>query len=146
MTGTFYSELFASRAPLFEFEFENALFAFAYDKPPFAFALLFERPTQRHPMRPSTFFGVIFSLQEEHEDSSLTDDVSLSLSYCYFFISGWDAYATSFFTLIAPLKASRAPRYEFELENALFALAYDKPPNASAPLCERPTQRHREAV
>ena len=48
MTGTFYSELFASRAPLFEFEFENALFAFAYDKPPFAFALLFERPTQRH--------------------------------------------------------------------------------------------------
>ena len=108
MTGTFYSELFASRAPLFEFEFENALFAFAYDKPPFAFALLFERPTQRHPMRPSTFSS-IFTLQEEHEGSSLPDDVSLTLSYFYFLVSVWDAYAISFFTLIAPLKASRAP-------------------------------------
>ena len=44
----FLTLLFASREPLFEFEFENALFAFAYDKPPFAFELLFERPTTRH--------------------------------------------------------------------------------------------------
>ena len=40
--------LFASRAALFEFAFDDALFAFAYARPPLALALLFERPTTRH--------------------------------------------------------------------------------------------------
>ena len=38
---------------MFVFEFDEALFAFAYTRPPFAFALLFDRPTQR-PMGSST--------------------------------------------------------------------------------------------
>ena len=32
---------------MFVFEFEEALFAFAYARPPFAFELLFDRKTQR---------------------------------------------------------------------------------------------------
>lgn len=32
---------------MFAFEFDEALFAFAYDTPPFEFALLFERQTTR---------------------------------------------------------------------------------------------------
>ena len=32
---------------MFVFEFEEALFAFEYTRPPFAFALLFERPNTR---------------------------------------------------------------------------------------------------
>lgn len=38
---------------MFVFEFDEALFAFAYTRPPFAFALLLDRPTQR-PMGSST--------------------------------------------------------------------------------------------
>lgn len=41
---------------MFVFEFEEALFAFEYTRPPFAFALLFERYTAR-PLGTSTFFS-----------------------------------------------------------------------------------------
>ena len=42
-----FLRLLFRREPIFEFEFEASLFAFAYDTPPFAFALLYPRKTTR---------------------------------------------------------------------------------------------------
>ncbi len=38
-----FSSLFASREPMFAFVTDESLFVFAYDTPPFAFALLYDR-------------------------------------------------------------------------------------------------------
>lgn len=86
--------LFARREPLFVFEFEDALFAFATATPPFAFALLFERPTTRL-VRDPLPFGFYFLLcdggravkSDRHAQRTIAHRLLFFILLTYFYLT-----------------------------------------------------------
>lgn len=123
--------MFARRAPLFEFEFEEALFEFAYTRPPLALPLLFERPKTRQRDRTSSLPGatlrvarrIVMRRRGAAHARRTWSRVPLSV------VSSYRYYVYSL-TVMSPLKARRAPRFEYEYEEALFEYAYTRPPLA----------------
>lgn len=129
---------------MFAFVFDESLFAFAYETPPNAFALLFDRYTTRVYMRKSAFvlFGSTGARLTFRTPALPAQRFTLLffLLICLIYgFKGRDAARPAYYAL----KASRTPMDASVFDESLFAYAHDPPPNAFATLFDRYTTRER---